>query len=445
MGTSGTEFPRRAGTPPPQRGRAAPDMKPHLSSIPLPESASRWSRPATIFATVWTGVLLLFYLSPLRQGMFLELKTALLLGGSIAAFFFIEHLFLFRPSPAPTRRLPFMERRELAQLQNLKGKLFACWAIGVALTVVLQRGFPLLWRIIGDSRGYADFGIPTFNGGLVALYITVSLLSLNDYLKGGGGRALGRLALLCSYCVLTMNRGLLVYLLLNLGAYYLLHRTLNGGRLVRLVLMLGVFFYLLNFLAENRNEGNKYAIRQYMEEVSGGSFSDSIAGDLERGWKWLFLYATAPLVNLNYSINTVEPKYYPNYTIQPLLPTVVRERLFKYKEEEYENRYALQMTNAAFNTFTFYANYFRDFGLLGCVGVLLAVQIFACYFYRAAMRDDPGAQLVYSGIFAALVLTPFTDYFGTLIMIAQVTFGLTIGRALARGNEAAWRQVAGAR
>lgn len=404
---------------------------------PILEPPSAFSRPSVIFGLVWSVVLFLFLVSLLREGMALELKTALLVGGSIAGFFYLEHFFGFSKNGSSRRLIfppPDIYQRQVLYIRRLKRTLLTVWATGVFLTVIIQRGFPLLWGLIGDPRGYADFGIPTLNGGLVALYIILTLLSFHDYLASGQRRYAIHTVLLWSYCLAIMNRGLMVYLILNLAGYYLLSRRLTAQRLLRIGAMALVFLYLLNFVAENRHAESKATVRQYVEDTSEGVFQESVFGDLKRGWTWLLFYATAPLVNLNYNIDTVEPNYYPDYTLRALFPTIVREQIFQLQRQEYENRYALQMANTAFNTFTFYANYLRDFGISGCVGILLIIQVLASRFYRSAVQGQLGPKLVYCGIFAAMILTPFTDFFGTLIMIAQISIGTMVQAGLRRAG-----------
>ncbi len=406
-------------------------------SRPIFEPPSALSRPAVIFGLVWSVVVFLFLISLLREGMALEVKTALLVGGSIAGFFYLEHFFGFSKDGVSRRAMlptPETYTRQLLYLRRLKRTLLVVWGAGVLLTVIIQRGFPLLWGLIGDPRGYADFGIPTLNGGLVALYIILVLLSFHDYLASGQRKYAIHTVLLWSYCIAIMNRGLMVYLILNLVGYYLLSRRLTGRRILRIGVLALVFLYLLNFVAENRHAESKAIVRQYVEDTSEGVFQESVFGDLKRGWTWLQFYATAPLVNLNYNIDSIEPHYYPDYVLRALFPTIVREQVFQLQRQEYENRYALQMANTAFNTFTFYANYLRDFGMWGCVGILLIMQVLASRFYRAAAQGVLGPKLVYCGIFAAMILTPFTDFFGTLIMIAQIFIGTMIQLGLRRAG-----------
>ena len=407
---------------------------------PILEPPSALSRPAVIFGLVWSVVVLLFLVSLLREGMALELKTALLVGGSIVGYFYVEHFFGFSKDGVMRRVVlppPEIYQRQVVYLQRLKRTLLVVWGTGVLLTVIIQRGFPLLWGLIGDPRGYADFGIPTLNGGLVALYIILTLLSFHDYLASGQRRFAIHTLFLWSYCLAIMNRGLMVYLILNLVGYYLLSRRLNITRVLRFGAGALIFLYLLNFIAENRHMESKESIRQYVESTSEGVFQESIAGDVKRGWTWLTFYSSAPLVNLNYNINTVEPHYYPDYTLRALFPTVVREMVFQMEKQEYENRYALQMANTAFNTFTFYANTLRDFGIGGCIALVFCVQLLSIYFYRLAVMNDLGSKCVYAGIFAGLVLSPFTDFFLTLIMLAQIAIGMMVSRLLYRG--AVWQ------
>ena len=394
------------------------------------EAGSAFARPSVIFALTWTVVTGLFSISWLRSEIPVNLATILLIGGSISAFFYIEHLTGFsRRSGGGSPPCQDPEAaRQLGEecIRRLKRTFFGIWAVGITFMIVVQGGFPMLWNLIGDGRGYAEFGLPTLNGALNAIWLSVIVLSLRDYLLTGERRFALHILLLLSYCVMIFSRGLLVLACLNLAGCFLLGRRIKLRQGLQIGLFALVGLYLMNFLAENRNSGSKDSIRRFIADTSGVVFEESFLGDMKRSLIWIEMYAVAPLSNLNFNISTIQPQYYPNYTLRGLFPSVLREYVFRIQDLEYEDRYGLVMVNTAFNTFTFYANYLRDFGLWGCAGILLIVQLLASRFYHLAVGGDIGAMVGYAGIFAALVLSPFTDYFGTLLIIAQISIAAYI-------------------
>jgi oligosaccharide repeat unit polymerase len=396
---------------------------------------SNLSRPAIIYAVVWLTVFALFLFSVLNDGIEVKIQTVLLILGSTLSFFVIEKLFKLNGTiKINGKKLckQIQNQQENVYLRQIKALIFKIWSMGVVATIGVQGGFPLLWKMIGDSRGYADFGLPTINGGLVALYIVLTLLTFRQYLVTQEVRPLLQTLMLFLYCIAIMNRGLMVLIACNLAALYLLYRQVARKHVWQIIAIGIVIVYLLNFLAENRNAASKEDIRSYLENVSENIYEESILGDLNRGGTWLSLYSTAPLVNLNYNIDRIEPTYVPDYVLRALFPSVVRDYIFQNSQKEYEMRYSLEMVNKAFNTFTFFANYLRDFGLWGCVGISLLVQLVANRFYKMAIRGDEGSKIAYCGIYAAVVLSPFTDFFGTLIIPTQIYIGVAITRGLSK-------------
>lgn len=386
------------------------------------QTPSVLSRPAVVFSLVWIVVFVEFYIYSFNNGIVIKTETVVLIVGSILGAFLMEATLKSFRSPKKVMRDQTLDYFVITR------SIRKIWMLGVLVTVVLQGGFPMLWAFIGDPRGYADFGIPTLNGGLVALYVVLTLLTFLGAIKSGEKNSAVNTLYLFLYCIATMNRGLMVYLVLNLLALYLLYKSVSVKRVVPIVLMFLTLVYLLNFIAENRSIESKKGVRDFLETTSANQFEDSLIGDFDRGLTWLSVYSTAPLVNLNHNIDKMDPTYMPDYVLRGLFPSIVRDLIYKTSEQEYELRYSLEMANKAFNTFTFYANYLRDFGFYGCFAILAIINYAANRIYPLALNGGMGFKVAYCGIFAAIVLTPFTDFFGTLVLPAQVLIGILIER-----------------
>lgn len=389
----------------------------------IPQKPSVLSRPAIAFSLVWIFVFVEFYIHSQSNEIVIKIETVVLILSSILGAFLVEAtLNSFRPSKKLMRTQPL-------DYSVITRSLKKIWIFGVLITVVLQGGFPMLWAFIGDPRGYADFGIPTLNGGLVALYIVLTLLTFSGFINSRGKNPAVKTGFLFLYCIAIMNRGLMVYLVLNLLGLYLLYKSVTIKRVAPIAIVFLTMLYLFNFVAENRNLESKKGIRDFLETTSANQFENSLLGDLDRGWTWLSVYSTAPLVNLNHNIDKMDPTYMPDYVLRGLFPSIVRDLIYKTSEQEYELRYSLEMANKAFNTFTFYANYLRDFGFYGCFAILAIINYAANRIYPLALNGGMGFKVAYCGIFAAIVLTPFTDFFGSLVLPAQVYIGILIERS----------------
>ena len=387
------------------------------------QNPSVLSRPAIAFSLVWIFVFVEFYIHSLSNGIVIKIETVVLIVSSILGAFLVEAtLNSFRPSKKLMRAQPL-------DYSVITRSIKKIWIFGVLITVVLQGGFPMLWAVIGDPRGYADFGIPTLNGGLVALYVVLTLITFSGFINSRGKNPAVNTVFLFLYCVAIMNRGLMVYLVLNLVGLYLLYKSVTIKRAAPMAILFLTMLFLLNFIAENRSLESKKGVRDFLETTSANQFENSLLGDFDRGWTWLSVYSTAPLVNLNHNIDKMDPTYLPDHVLRALVPSIVRDLIYKTSEQEYELRYSLEMVNSALNTFTFYACYLRDFGFYGCFAILVIVNYIANRIYPLALNGGMGFKVAYCGIFAAIVLTPFTDFFGSLVLPAQVYIGILIERS----------------
>lgn len=383
---------------------------------------SIFARPPIIFGLVWALVFIQFFLISVKKEIEIKIETTTLVFLSILGSFIAEKLFQRKYAVV---RVALINFSGLVSFKRLFTKI---WVVGILATMAIQGGFPLLWKFIGDPRGYADFGIPTLNGGLVAIYIILNILTFRDYVLSRQRKDAVKLLLLFSYNIITMNRGLMVYLILNLICVYLFFKSVSIKRFFILAAFACGFIYLLNFIAENRSNQDQTIIRNYIAGSTEKHFEEGVFGDFQRGLHWLEIYSSAPIANLNFNIDNIEPSYVPKHVFVGIFPSIVRDLIFGLSDKSYEDRYSLEMVDSAFNTFTFYASYLKDFGFSGCAGILVLVHSLANRFYQLALSGRVGYSVGYCGIFAAIVLSPFTDFFGTLVLPAQLLIGVWLAR-----------------
>ena len=324
------------------------------------------------------------------------------------------------------------EARELEQLYRWRKWALIVWGIGSALEVVIFRGVPLIWLLSGDrTRTYATFGIPTVHGFLTALYFFgVAATAVEIFLQGRRRRWIGLLALL-AWQVLLVNRGGLVWVALQIAGVFLICRRVGLRFAVGIIAWLLVAIVMFGVIGDVRTGAGTAGLVQSYASPAAGKF----ASRLPSGFLWVYVYTTTPLNNIVNGLENLRPTGTLFFSVQALLPTVIRERVF----DRPDLRFPTGLVNPQFNTSTWFANFLADFGPLGAVVASALFLLVALLFYRPARAWRPWAIVGYSACFQGIVLSAFADTFTSLVNVAQLMLAVAMAvmaAIAARGNSA---------
>lgn len=365
------------------------------------------SRPHLIFAITW---LLTFALAGLIETNFsvaFPLTIYAVVFGSIAIFYAAYGIMqLLLPKPARTTAFPRPNDIDLIILSAFNVRLFAIWAVGFAATIVYSGGIPIFWRLVGDPRNYIDFGMPTVSGlfNMFRCFIVAGTVAL--VVLGRAQRidlVIGGICLASAFA--EISRGSIVSVVLHGVAMIALFRPLHGRELVFGLLFLWISLITFEYIGNIRTIGYDANFGQ----VLGGTFEGD--GYLSQ-YIWTFIYVTSPFNNLAYALsqNFVAPMV-PYYTMQPLVPTALRNLLFTPGE------YPIELLNEAFNATTAYAPMIADFGPWIAMAIFGLVALVMSFAYVAAKRGSLLGMLVYPPIFTSVTLSFFYAYFFALPIV----------------------------
>lgn len=365
------------------------------------------SRPHLIFAITWLLTFALAGMIETNLSVTFPPSIYAVVFGSIAIFYAAYALMqLLLPKPPDAVQFPRPADIDLIILSAFNVRLFAIWAVGFAATIVYSGGIPIYWRLIGDSRNYIDFGMPTVSGlfnmfrcfivaGSVALVVLGRARKI-DLVAGG-------ICLASAFA--EISRGSIVAVVLHGVAMIALLRPLRGRELVFGLLFLWIALVTFEYIGNTRTTGYDANFGQ----VLGGTFeSDSY---LSR-YVWTFIYVTSPFNNLAYALGqNFVPPMVPYYTLQPLVPTFIRNVVFTPGE------YPIELLNEAFNATTAYAPMIADFGPWIAMALFGLVVLLISFAYVAAKRGSLLGMLVYPPIFTSVTLSFFYAYFFALPIV----------------------------
>jgi oligosaccharide repeat unit polymerase len=341
----------------------------------------------------------LFFFSTVG-GFYIEAFIVFLVVNFLLVYGFCSILFSTR-RPTSSK----INKVEIYALRKFTVTLFKIWVIGFCINVAASGGLPVFWVMMGDVRTYSNFGVPTFSGllNMIRMFMVVAIMicAVN---KAPTPKYIS-LILIFSF-IAELNRASILFALLGAVGAFLLFNKLRVINFLRIGLVAILFVMSFGFIAEFREIGR------------GGYVSpaDYFNVDVAKfgAIMYVLLYYATPLNNLYHQFSLgIEPTYTPYFTLQSLLPTVVRDLFFTG-----ETVYSVEFVSDAFNTSPYIANIISDFGLVGAAMVVSIIQFLCCYVFIRAARSSLEHCLLASVLWGATTLSVFTNLYFTLIVVA---------------------------
>jgi oligosaccharide repeat unit polymerase len=382
------------------------------------------ANPALVYTVLWVMVLVLTDLRLTNQLLPLNAPTVALVAANILSFWIIYGIGMLARRRSPDLWSVRAGGLDLPVLRAFVNRCLAVWAIGSVFEIYASGGLPIIWLLAGDvTRDYRDFGVFSFHGFITGVYLFILCALVLLFLLERRGRDLLIIVGLFVWSLLLINRGALVWALLETLGVFLLVRRISATRIAAVGAGVLAALLLFGYVGDMRAGAGRHLLRDLTTER--GRF---LAEELPSGFLWVYLYVTSPVNNIVGGIDGLVPLYRPYHSVTNLLPTVIRSRVYT----DVESKYALTLVNEAFNTSTWYVNFLADFGLRGAFIIVCVIQVVLVYFYQQARKGYVWGVLAYAALFQALALSIFSDTFTSLVTLAQVFIALAYARILAK-------------
>jgi oligosaccharide repeat unit polymerase len=369
------------------------------------------SRPDLLFAVIWLAAVVLIRLLPVGFVVEPDPRIEGLILFNVISFYVVykvtSAIYRRRRLPAPDVSDFLSQSGSRSDFRRYLTYMFWAWFPVYLLTVAVNGGLPLIWLLTGAGKTYTDFGVPTLSGllNMIRAFMFVGFIAL--YLVDGRRRLLLVPALLLATSVAEVSRGgMLVLILHGVGVYLLLRSP--SIRHVLNVIMLGLLFIIaFGVLGEFR--GATLDPSEFVGE-------ESRFVTMPLGFFFAFTYLVSPLNNLYFGFDSLTPLYYPFYSLQALVPTIVRDLLFP-TVASVETRYPIALYLEAFNATSFYGPLLADFGLIGAALVTLLFQVVTSRVHVAARKGSFVHLLMYPALFMSIVLSVFYLFFLSMVVV----------------------------
>lgn len=371
------------------------------------------SRPDYLYMIIWLSPLIVLRFFSLDFFLPIHADTYILIIGNIVSFFIVYkiiHVNSIINKKVQTKIKSF----NLIKAKNFFFIFFFIWAFFYVLTIIYSQGLPLTWILSGDSRTYVDFGVPTLTGLLNMIRAFLSVLALIIWRGSQEKRYLFFLLFfIISAFLFEANRGGGLVLLLHPIGYFLFSQKIRLRDSIKIILSTLILVFFLGLMEQYRY------LRQDSYNISD-KFSNLGLSDTEPTLWQVYslpavLYLTTPVQNLNNTIiNLPKPNYFPYHTITPLLPTVIRSKIFVEEEKDYGD-----LLSEVYNTTGYYTPIIRDFGYFGAFLGAILIQIIISFIHiKARVSGQYYFRLLYPPMFMCVILSPFNLYFVNLVVIA---------------------------
>lgn len=382
--------------------------------------------PFVLFGLIWSFAIFLYSIELTNNIRGLNQNTTLLIYSSLIIILFLNFgFFLVRSNKSlGIKEIILLNPISVVrQFEKIINRIFKIWAFCSIVEVILFKGLPLISVVIlkNSDLDYSKFGVPTLHGLLNSLYFTFMAGYFIIYYLTNNKKYLVRIVIYILWPILLMSRASLLWVFSELLCIYLLFNKVHFKTLLRLFSFILIFIYLFGIIGDARiGESSSFKTSSFVSPQY-----EEIAEKIPTGFVWVYLYATTPINNIVTQTTQLNPKYNFKYTTAGLIPSFIRDRI--YKEDD---KYGFELDNDAFNVSSFYSNYLNDFGIIGAIIIvgLLFLQVLA--FYYKCYSGKLGFIVAYPAIFYAIFTSIFFDNFFSLVTIFQIFVGLIINRLL---------------
>jgi oligosaccharide repeat unit polymerase len=386
----------------PEDNVAAPVFAPHAPII---------LHPLVIYSVVWIGVVCLYSLHfsyilryPTSDAIKVVLKIWLPFAATVCIY---SLLHIFSNGISTKRRVPW--NLDLDVLRRRLRFCFKVWALMSMFEVIVSGGVPLLWALTGSSKSYTDFGIPSLNGLINSLILSISISYFLLFIVTKNRRDVAIPILVLCWSVVIINRNMMLVTLIEFAVIYVRIRKIRFATFVRLGSGILAFVLAFGVIGDIR-QGASGMIRDLAQPT------DDYPMWLPSGVLWAYIYITTPVNNLIYNMEEIPPEnnaLFPS-TVATLFPSVIRVVIYGNEVGDAESG---QLVVSAFNVSTAYVGPYSDYGI---VGITLFSIMIACICQFFWFRESLRGILMFAVVTQCLAITLFFDHFFYLPVITQL-------------------------
>tara|TARA_B100001939_G_C16875120_1_gene588286 strand:- start:254 stop:1114 length:861 start_codon:yes stop_codon:yes gene_type:complete len=268
---------------------------------------------------------------------------------------------------------------------------------------------------IGDSRTYAEYGIPTLSGlgNLIRAFGLVGCLVLIMYGSKKNKRVgiYAGIYFIFSAFFVELSRGNGTVMLAHPLGFYFLVKKLNLKNISFVAIGLAFLIPFFSFIQVLRY--SDFELEKLNEQLSNAGITEVTTTNLII--TPIALYASTPIMNMDLNLqNTPDFRFSPDKSFSLLLPSFIRTYLFPVDGDQ--EKYGL-LVSSAYNTTSFLTPLIIDFGRFGALFLAFIFLSISGFIYSRAREGSVYYALMWPPFFMSLLFSAFTLYFLALIVV----------------------------
>jgi len=286
--------------------------------------------------------------------------------------------------------------------------LALCFIAMELVQIAYSKGFPLLWLLVKSKKTYVDFGIPSINGLLNAVYLFITTAFYLIYQRTEKKSDLCLWLLLLTVPIFLISRQLLMTIFLQVTCCMLIcHAKALRTLFFSSAALLTLFIWIGNYRT------GIGALAKILEPVAWlPKWSYPLL--------WIYAYMVTPLNNMHANIDHIRPLMAPLYELNTFLPTAIR-RLIIDQGALQGTQFTLVHENMTVSSF--YLEPILDYGQVYAFLLMAAFQLFTLFTLRQAIKScSPRDLILYSVCYGVMTLS----IFGNLLLYQPVIFQIVL-------------------
>ena len=358
--------------------------------------------PIFIFNFIWFFVLTLYQLKLSYLQQDLSDRTLLVFFISILTYnisYLVFSIFKLNNEKEEKRSSTLEKRLKIARRIVI---------IVFIIEILYSGGFPLLWMLIGSSKGYFNYGIPSLHGAFNGLVICLGAYSL--YKKDKKNIIfyfLIGVLIISRQIIISMFVEGLVCMILDMSKN---QKTKYLKYLKYIVLLLVMFTVIGNLRSGNDVMDNVFKPKPQYEKLSSTT-------------KWIYSYLTFSISNFNNLVSITDGGMNHGVSMaKELLPTVILE-----KANITVNYSPYYIVSPNYTVSTYLPSPYLDFGLFGAALFSIIMSFTGAYTNKLLKKNNSiRNKLLYSVFIHNILLLFFNNMFLYLPVVIQFVYIIII-------------------
>lgn len=358
--------------------------------------------PIFIFNFIWLFVLTLYQLKLSYLQQDLSDRTLLVFFISILTYnisYLVFSIFKLNNEKEEKRSSTLEKRLKIARRIVI---------IVFIIEILYSGGFPLLWMLIGSSKGYFNYGIPSLHGAFNGLVICLGAYSL--YKKDKKNTIfyfLIGVLIISRQIIISMFVEGLVCMILDMSKN---QKTKYLKYLKYIVLLLVMFTVIGNLRSGNDVMDNVFKPKPQYEKLSSTT-------------KWIYSYLTFSISNFNNLVSITDGGMNHGVSMaKELLPTVILE-----KANITVNYSPYYIVSPNYTVSTYLPSPYLDFGLFGAALFSIIMSFTGAYTNKLLKKNNSiRNKLLYSAFIHNVLLLFFENMFLYLPIVIQFVYIIVI-------------------